>query len=621
MENSFPAEPHHTAANPSGAVPETEPAEGRSSEGHEPTAEQVYPQAPLPDASLPGGPGDDGGQTAEDTPSGTPTDLDASLVDREAPEQEPTDAEPTHERESPFEEGSLSDFAARAQKRRLSPEEETEATSVLKESLLGGRTEVAKAVTATPFLPWVVSVQATAGAWPDMKPSFRAQFLAGLARTEGEQAARVRLSLARGLFKVDQAASLKLILLTLKLLRNKQTGLLEGKGPSLFSNVLIGRGKAWALQLPLQDLKPAEADLLVFAALHGAFHAPQAPVAQLGILRWAASEERLIRLPEALDALILKGISRWSAKWQSALRNEIAPLPESWLENLKTPGAKKNHPKTSSPDEEGELDEKPEDDEDLKQGSLKEGAKQSADESEHEESGDGSGERPDTEIVEDEDTEDESDDEDQEGDEDSELKDAPSRPQKHRPVYVSKTVPHNGNTSQQGAGGRRGGSHSAPPFNLQDTLRQIDNHVANLRSELQAAQKQLRQREADPRRSRKPEKAGPVGIPGDQSSEELLRLNQQLEARNAELKSRIDELTIDSEQRAASSGLTTDTPVSDPAAQLRTLLSFKLKDDYEDFLALQQEARDLVVQQHYRSVLQHVFDVLTAEGIDLKSPL
>jgi hypothetical protein len=84
---------------------------------------------------------------------------------------------------------------------------------------------------------------------------------------------------------------------------------------------------------------------------------------------------------------------------------------------------------------------------------------------------------------------------------------------------------------------------------------------------------------------------------------------------------RFDELTIDSEQRAASGGLTTDTPVSDPAAQLRTLLSFKLKDDYEDFLALQQEARDLVVQQHYRSVLQHVFDVLTAEGIDLKSPL
>lgn len=620
MENSFPAEPHHTAANPSGAVPESEPAEGHLSEAHEPTSEQAFPQAPLMETSLTGGSGDDGSQIAEKNPSESPSDSDDPLVDPVALEQGSTGADPTQEQESPFEEGSLMDFAARAKKRRLSAEEEAEATSVLKESLLGGRTEVAKAVSATPFLPWVVSVQATAGAWPDMKPSFRAQFLAGLARTEGEQAARVRLSLARGLFKVDQAASLKLILLTLKLLRNKQTGLLEGKGPSLFSNVLIGRGKAWALQLPLQDLKPAEADLLVFAALHGAFHAPQAPVAQLGILRWAASEERLIRLPEALDALILKGISRWSAKWQAALRNEIAPLPESWLENLKTPGAKKNHPKTNSPDEEGELEEKSEDDEDLKQGSRKESAEHSSDESEHEESDDETVERSDTASDED-DADDESDDEDEEGDEDSELKDAPSRPQKHRPVYVSKTVPHNGNTSQQGAGGRRGGGHSAPPFNLQDTLRQIDNHVAHLRSELQAAQKQLRQREADPRRSRKPEKTGPVGIPGDQSSEELLRLNQQLEARNAELKSRIDELTIDSEQRAASGGLTTDTPVSDPAAQLRTLLSFKLKDDYEDFLALQQEARDLVVQQHYRSVLQHVFDVLTAEGIDLKSPL
>jgi hypothetical protein len=50
-------------------------------------------------------------------------------------------------------------------------------------------------VVATPLLPWIVSVQATASAWPEMKPSFRSQFLAGLARTEGEMAARVRLSL------------------------------------------------------------------------------------------------------------------------------------------------------------------------------------------------------------------------------------------------------------------------------------------------------------------------------------------------------------------------------------------------------------------------------------------
>jgi hypothetical protein len=99
------------------------------------------------------------------------------------------------------------------------------------------------------------------------------------------------------------------------------------------------------------------------------------------------------------------------------------------------------------------------------------------------------------------------------------------------------------------------------------------------------------------------------------STEELMRLNQQLESRNAELKARIDELTLDSEERAASSGLISNSVPPDASTQLRTLLGFKLKDDYEDYLALQQEARDLVVQQHYRTLLQHVFEVLLAEGI------
>jgi hypothetical protein len=142
--------------------------------------------------------------------------------------------------------------------------------------------------------------------------------------------------------------------------------------------------------------------------------------------------------------------------------------------------------------------------------------------------------------------------------------------------------------------------------------------VAGLRSELQAAQKQLRQRDDDPRRGRRGERpAAPVAIPGELSAEELLRVNQQLESRNAELKTRIDELTVDSEERAASIGLITDAPAPDAAEQLRTILGFKLKDDFEDFIALQQEARDLVVQQHYRSVLQHVFEVLVAEGVQL----
>ena len=96
----------------------------------------------------------------------------------------------------------------------------------------------------------------------------------------------------------------------------------------------------------------------------------------------------------------------------------------------------------------------------------------------------------------------------------------------------------------------------------------------------------------------------------------MSRLNQQLEFRNAELKARIEELTLDSEQRATSLGLAETQPKElDPCSQLKTLLAFKLQEDFEDFHALEQQAKDIVVQQHYKTVLQHVFEVLQNEGI------
>jgi hypothetical protein len=48
------------------------------------------------------------------------------------------------------------------------------------------------------------------------------------------------------------------------------------------------------------------------------------------------------------------------------------------------------------------------------------------------------------------------------------------------------------------------------------------------------------------------------------------------------------------------------------------LLGLKLQEAYADFLALETQDRDLVVQQHYRTVLAEVFDVLKAESIPLR---
>ncbi len=488
--------------------------------------------------------------------------------------------------------GSLEDFAERARRARLPVEDETHAANLLKGVLLGGRAEVARAIGVISVLPWIITVQGTAAAWPEMKPSFRSQLLAGLARSQNEGAPRVRLSLARGLYKVDAAASLKLILLTLKVLRDKETGLLSGKGAPLFANVLIGRGKAWVLQLPTAELKPAELEVLVHSALHGAFHAPQAPITQLSILRWAGTLEKLTGLPPALDQMISRSLSRWSGKWQNALRKEVTNFPEAWLEILKPAP----EIQTSEP-ERGEVP-APSLDRD------EERPPQARQESAEDEAAD-----------DDEEDEDES----EAGSEDN----RPARPQ--RPVYVSKTVPPQNQHQPRDNGyakepqpTRRG--MPVQQFNLQDTLRQIEQYTNGLRNELQIAQKQLRNREDDSRRPRKIERsAGPI-IPGEPTADELARLNLQLEARNAELAARIEELTVDSEDRAASKGLVTDAPAPDSDTQLRALLAFKLKEDFDDFKALEEAAKDLVVQQHYRSVLQHVFEILQLEGVRFPEP-
>ncbi len=531
-------------------------------------------------------------------------------------------AEPFTEKPEP---GSIEEFALRAQKERLPADDETRAGTILSELLLGGRSDVARAVACIPRLPWIVVTQAAIKAWPEMKATSRTQMLAGLAKSPGEAAARIRLSLARGLFKIDQAAALKLIILTVKSMRDRTSGLLNGKGAAHFAGVLIGRGKAWILQVPTESLKPAEVDLLVQAALHGAFHAPQPPLTQIHTIKWAESLGGLQKLSEPLEQLILKSISRWSSKWQGVLKREIKDLPETWLPSLKQhsppdPSAGAEH--LEAADEDG-TEPHGEDSFAPKNRRQKQPARNNT--------------NPDNEPVSDLDSKHEDKEEDPAEHGDSNELDSPEsqseapRPpsRRERPVYVSKTIPSNSHESagesgtrseNQGAHSQRRGNPGAP-FNLHETLRQIEAYASGLRAELAAAQKQLRSAEEGQKRARRTEKIAPAPIPGSPSVDELNRLNQQLEFRNAELMARIEEMTLDSEERATSRGLAAVEP-HEPAAseQLKTLLAFKLQEDFEDFHALQQQAKDIVVQQHYKTVIQHVFEVLQAEGIPLTLP-
>ena len=514
--------------------------------------------------------------------------------DAAAPESEaPEDAAPVENAGVPSPKDVLAELAARAEKGRLSAAEETEAAQAIKACLLDGRAGVAFTIELLPKFAWMVSVNGVTAAWPELTAGFRTQLFSGLSKDEADTARRLRLSLARGLFKQDAASASKLAVAVSRDLREKESGALTAKDAQMFASVFIGRAKPWLACFPLGELKPADADALVHCALLAVFTLPHPPVTQLGVLKWAAEAGRLAKLHELTLDAVKNGIARWTAKWQGALRKEVADLPEEIAAVLKSPVPEQAE---ISPEEVGE------------------GETPAVDE---------------TGVAEAEEDDD---------DEDDDSDDA-ARPARQYPVYVSKTMPPREEAPavqapreqalrepreprepvqrEQPQRAPRGGQ-SAANLNVGDALRQIDAHVAWLRAELKTAQNKAKDRDSD-RRPRRPER-GVAIVEGEPTNEELARLNQQLELRNAELQLRIDDLAADSEDRAASFGVSSDQPVTDPDAALRALLALKLQEDYEDFLALERESNDVVVQAHYRTLLRHIFEVLTREGVGLKSP-
>ena len=510
----------------------------------------------------------------------------------------------------PGEMDELDQLVARAQNGRLSAPDEDRAKSLLKEELLGGKAGVARAATLLPRFVWVVGVDAVTGAWPEMKPTSRTQLLKALGDEDSDSVRRMRLSLARGLFKIDVPAALKVAIGVVKELKDKETGAMAGRQAQIFSNVFIGKARPWVAQLPLADLKPAEAEALVHCAVVSAFSLPHPPVTQLGVLKWAGEGGRLAKLQESALAAVVKAVSRWSGKWQGALRNEVAELPEAIAAALKPVSAEPApaEPSAAAPGDQPasetaavpsrDIDDDDFDDEDEDAEPLPVKKERPVYEPRPQkpvatESGDSAREPR----------------EPRDGrDRDRDRGDRGERDQrKERPVYQPRNA---------------GSGAATQGFNLNETLRLIEAHVQSLRNELNTAQTKLRQRDDDRGgrgggRRGAPERPTPI-VHGEPTIEELARQNQQLEARAVELQTRIDELAADSEDRAVSMGVMSGEPVADPGDQLRTLLGLKLQEDYADYLALETEAPDLVVQQHYKALLKDVFAVLRHEGIPLK---
>ncbi len=549
---------------------------------------------------------------ADAPPPATPDQLPAAELPSEAPldpEVEPGEAAEEEVAGGPA--TALSELVASAARGRLSGAEEERGTGLLKELLQGGRSGVALAVAALPQLPWLVGIRAVETVWPELTAGFRTQLVSGLAKDETDAARRMRLSLARALFKLDPPVGLKIAVSVAKEMRDKESGLVAPRDAQMFSNVFIGRARPWVALLPLAELKPAEGDLLTHVALLVAFSLPHPPVTQLGVLKWVHESGRLSKLPEAALAAVIAGVGRWNAKWQNVLRKEVAELPEEILAALRPPTADEPEAASDEPSENATTDDAPvgEEGADAPPRRARPVYVSRQEEARRKAIAEGTL-PPDAELPATlaEPLAREEEDEDEEDDEEEEEAAEPKPARGGRDFRE----PREGRESRQAQGGR------GQQFNLPQMLRQIESHVSSLKAEIENAKSKLRNRDHEAERAARRKPDVPV-IAGEPTPEELARLNRQLELRNDELQSRIGELTQHAEDMAAASGALSDQPVTDPDAQLRALLALKLQEDYEDFCALEKEGNDVVVQQHYRTLIGHLFEVLLANGVPLKA--
>jgi hypothetical protein len=509
---------------------------------------------------------------------------------------------------------ALAAYADAATRGRISPGDEDRATRLMRDFIKAGN--LPPALDAMTKLPWILGVRAAEQSWPTLNEADRATLLDSIGALPGDNAARLRLSLSRSLSKIELPAGLHLAALTCRGLWNAERGALSAEHSKIIGNVFIGRGKPWVLQLPLEGLPAEEAAPIAACAVFSAFNVNNPPITQLSVLRYAAP--LLGGLHENLLTLVARGVSRWSGKWQNSLRKEIPDLPApiaTALRQEKEASPANGEAAEASAAEEAEVPLPPELEEKLKIATdsgdaemvatatqeinaWREAQRVANEEREHAPEDEGG--REDTKRG-----------RRQRGRDRDRERERPDK--KERPAYVSREQAreHEG-VKSSGGGGGGGGS-----FNLAHALRQIDAHVQQLRNELASAQAKLRKSDGGRRIDR-------VSLSVEEASltpDELRRLILQLEARNAELQGRVEELLADSELRVQSMSAEPGAATPDLAAQLRSLLALKLQDDYADFIALERGSPDVIVRQHYRGLIRSVFAVLVAQGLPLVGDL
>jgi hypothetical protein len=522
----------------------------------------------------------------------------------------------------------LAELAERAASTRLRQSEEEEAIAILKGLLTSGGHSLTPALAALPSLNWNVGATAVTAAWSEMSHTAREAFVTGLKREDQrtEPARRIRLSLARGLFKQDVEVAAKIIgAVCAEMKKSAGEEPVSKSERRNFDAVMIGKGRPWICQLPLADWRPAESAAVIHVAMAACFAGGNVPpFTQLSLLKWIADADRLDKMPEDSLQLAIDGVARWSPKWKVALKKEIAVLPDA-LAALVVDAEPAPARDNGDSSETNKADDRETTEEASRDDSY-----------ENEEEDDDEEDEEDADEAESEDSDDESDSSAQDSpaaDADAVAATAPgrrmTRRERGRLRRLGKSVSQAASADTNGSAGEaapddssrreRSGGRSDRSFDVREALRQIERQYSQLKTELDVARSNLRQRDDNftkSGRGRRGRAAESAEAPMPESEVTALRQhNLRLEETVGELRARVDELTGHAEDEATSRDAFSDGPTPGERAQFQTLLGIKLAQAKSDFEAMQGRERDDVFDENYKTLLARVFDLLREHGV------
>jgi hypothetical protein len=408
---------------------------------------------------------------------------------------------------------------------RLSQADEQKGAALFKELVILGGKPLQSGLELLGDLPWFVPVNGTLDAWPQLSPAKQRGFLAAMKPLESEASRRMRLSIARGLHKIDPASALKLLVATLQEFQT-ETGL-QPKDRQIFYSVLIGKNKPWLLQLDLKPLKPAEAGLIALTAIESAAGAP--PPAAVSVFQWAKPFQPLKTIPEPLQQELGKSLKKWSFRWQNQLAQEDLPAALSEILQTKLAKSESEPPVAAVP-------------EGAPQASLQ--------------------------------------------DPNHPPRQPDRRPPEHqapRPRPLSSGENRHEKSHRQKHEKPLGQQQKSSSADLSDLLKQIQTRYNNLRDELQTARNQIRQSQLSPKQGE------PLAVENSKEIGKLREENARLTEIVASLRETLSELASDNFDEAVSRKADTEQPVTDPVEQFKSLLSLKVREQIVNFQGLNRE--------------------------------